>query len=226
MRSTLWTCLLMLCIAGVYFNGCQTADQQSELADIQQDDGEDDFADASEDSQESDEEEDVYSSEAPHPKEASAWFTRKLIMTSRQPSADSINRCSERVDSISSQAPNLRAMQDASASLESSVSDNPRIFHWCFYQMMADLDIKLSNDVSLMEEKSEIFMSRMKSLWVLGKALDDSGRSNRYIKYLKARYTEINQTVFGRRLEQMSANDFRLPVSGRGKSAIKFDEQD
>ncbi len=223
MRSTLYTFLLLLCIATVYVNGCQTAQQQSDLASLQ-DEEPDDQGLESEDLAE----EEVDSSSGvtlmPHPKEASAWFTRKLIMTSRQPSADSINRCRERVESVSSQATNLRALQDVAADLESPVSSNLRVFHWCFYQMMSDLDNSLAADASLMDEKAGIFLARMKSLWALGRALDASSTTGVYMNYLRARYTEISQNTFGRRLESMSAGDFRLPASSRGKPAEEFDE--
>jgi hypothetical protein len=90
--------------------------------------------------------------------------------------------------------------------------------------MMADLDLKLDSTASLMDEKGEIFLSRMRSLWVMARALDELNHSEVYMKYLRVRYTEISQTVFGRNLEVIDPNGFSLPTVGAGKAAARFEE--
>ncbi len=222
MRSTLCTCLMLLSITGVYFVSCQTSDQQIQIDDLELDSSE---SSTTEPTPESSEESTALEGlNASHPKEPNAWFTRKLIMTSRQPSSEGIERCKERVESTANQATNLRSLEDISADLERTVSDNPKIYHWCFYQMMADLDNKLAKEAPLMDEKSGIFLTRMRCLWVLASALDATNGTHRYMQYLRARYTEISQNVFGRNLEIMNARDFRMPVKDRGKSASSYDE--
>jgi hypothetical protein len=222
MRSTVWTCLMLLSITGVYFVSCQSTEEDTQLNDIEQSSLDDLSSDSALDS--STDSADGYGLTAPHPKEPTAWFTRKLLMTSRQPSSESISKCKDRVESTAGQATNLRALEDTAAGLEAAVNNNPRVYHWCFYQMMSDLDINLAKDAPVMEEKAGIFIARMRSLWALGKALDSANQTNLYMRYLKSRYTEISQNVFGRNLEPMDARDFRLPASDRGKSAAAFDE--
>ena len=222
MRPTLYTCMLLLCVAVVYFNGCQTTDDDNQLGDLEQADTGNIAQDSSWDEKNQASQENV--SGMTHPKEATAWFTRKLIMTSRQPSPDSISRCQERVESNSSQAQNLRSLEDVAAGLENVTAESPKVYHWCFYQMMSDLDNRLAGDSSLMDEKANIFLARMKSLWVLARALDATSNSKTYMKYLRSRYTDISQNVFGRNLELMDAQAFRLPVKESGKGAATYSD--
>ena len=159
-----------------------------------------------------------------HPKRPTAWFTRRLLMTATQPSATKIVECRERVESAVADAPNLSALDAVALAIQNDVGTQQIIYHWCFYQIMADLDIRLENNAPLMQDKAEIFLGRMKTLWVLGRALDDSTKQATYLKYLNARYREISQTLFGRNLETVDLDSFNLPSSGGGKPAAAFDE--
>lgn len=160
-----------------------------------------------------------------HPKEPTAWFTRRLLMTSPHPSAKRINECRERVDAAIKDAPNLRALVEVSKSLEDTIMESPNLYHWCFYQMMADLDLRLENDTPLMTDKGEVFLTRMRSLWAMARALDQTLPDRGYMTYLRVRYTEISQNVFGRNLETMDIESFRLESPGQSKAAAAFQNQ-
>ncbi len=159
-----------------------------------------------------------------HPKEPTAWFTRRMLMISPQPSAKRINECRERVEAAIKDAPNLRALNEVSISLEKTILESPNLYHWCFYQMMADLDTRLDSETPLMTDKAEIFLSRMRSLWVMAKGLDQTMPDQGYLTYLRIRYTDISQNVFGRNLEPMDIDSFRGSGSRLLKSAGRFED--
>jgi hypothetical protein len=159
-----------------------------------------------------------------HPKEPTAWFTRRLLMTTPQPTSTEINNCRERAESTVKDAPNLAALDAVALALETEVGNKTPVYHWCFYQIMADLDIRLDNNTPLMQDKADIFLSRMKTLWALARSLDSTDGQQTYIKYLRARYTEISQNIFGRNLETVDLDSFRMPTTGAGKSASEFEE--
>jgi hypothetical protein len=159
-----------------------------------------------------------------HPKNPTAWFTRRLLMTATQPSATKIVACRERVESAVADAPNLSALDSVALAIQSEVGTQVIVYHWCFYQIMADLDIRLENNAPLMQDKAEIFLGRMKTLWVLGRALDNSAAQKIYLKYLNTRYREISQTLFGRNLETVDLDSFSVPTRDGGKPATEFDE--
>ena len=157
-----------------------------------------------------------------HPKEATAWSTRRLIMTSRQPSPKLIQQCLDNVESLARSATNLEALGDAAADMRRNVTNDVNLYHWCFYQMMASLDEQLERPLSLMDEKADLFLDKMSRLWILAEALDGASNSNIYLKYLKSRYTSISLQTFGRMLENVDSG-LKAPVDNRrGKSAGYF----
>lgn len=161
-----------------------------------------------------------------HPSEPTAWFTKKLVMTSNQPSSKDINDCTENLDGKARSATNLDAMRKASLSLNNIVVRNKVVYHWCFYQLMANLDSKMEEPLSLMDEKADIFLDQMAKLWILAYTLDDVSQTNHYMKYLRARYTNISQHTFGRNLELMNHEMLGFSNNGRGKPAgFFFDQQ-
>ncbi len=204
-----------------FFASCQSPDPKSQLSDLMDDSQQEsqNFAD-----EETEEDSDESPARDAHPKQATAWYTRKLVMTSIQPSSESIKRCRERVEATAGQSTNLRALNDAANALEEAVDRHETVFHWCFYQMMVDLDQKLEHEPLLIDEKADLFLSRMRSLWSLAQTLDTVKDSDIYIPYLRTRYKEMNQTLFGRRLERMDMDDFRMKVNAPGKRAADNDD--
>jgi hypothetical protein len=223
MRRLITSSIILAAVVGNYFAGCKSTAPQAQLADFQVIDQQ------SEQSQGSDlttGPEDPATIESKlvrsHPKEPTAWFTSKLLLTTQQPSANRVNECRERVDSAVKDAPNLRALDEVATLLISSVNKSPTLYHWCFYQMMSDLDGKLDLETPLMQDKAEIFLTRMRSLFALAKALDMTLPDRIYLRYLRVRYTEISQTVFGRNLENMDPESFRSRSTSESKPAAEF----
>lgn len=157
-----------------------------------------------------------------HPKDPTAWATRRLIMTTAQPSPRAIQKCEDMVESLAKSATNLEALSGAATDLRADVTKDKSLYHWCFYQMMASLDEKMDQPLSLMDEKADLFLDKMSRLWILAGALDSAAKSNVYVKYLKTRYTSISLQTFGRLLETMDSGITPAANSNRGKSAEYF----
>jgi hypothetical protein len=212
------TALLSICSIACRSTAPQATKQEFALSDQQSSEDElDEFED------EEETEATTLSSQAlTHPKEATAWSTRRLIMTTNQPNSGAIQSCLDTVESLARRATNLEALADAATDLRSDVTKDRALYHWCFYQMMASLDEKLEQPLSLMDEKAELFLDRMSRLWILAGALDGSSRSTVYTKYLRSRYTNISLQTFGRLLENMDSGVTPAGNSTRGKSAGYF----
>lgn len=224
MKLTIWHMLAILLIVAAVGSGCRSTtpssnNEEFSLSDSQSiDQQRDEFEDESTESDEG------AQTRLSHPKDATAWNTRRLILSVRQPSPSKVSDCFETVAGAIKGARNLQSLEDASVALQSSVSKNTSLYHWCFYQMMADLDEQLNKNLPLMSEKAELFLERMSQLWVLGTALTDTIGSDLYVKYLRTRYTEISQNTFGRRLENVDPDALIMSNHGRGKSAGSFQE--
>ena len=222
MRSKIAPIIVLLSVVGVCLNGCRSSRSQRESAEFELTEGEQQTSD-DEDSFEIDDTQAPESSLV-HPKEPTAWFTRRLLMTVAQPSASKINDCKENTEGAAKDASNLRALNEVSESLQVIVEKRLYIYHWCFYQMMADLDQKLEADSSLMHDKANLFFGRMSALWAMAQSLDVVTESDVYMNYLRTRYTDISQNLFGRRLEIVDLNSFIQKDPGRGKPQERFSE--
>jgi hypothetical protein len=215
------TALLSICSIACRSTAPQATKQEFALSDQQlSEDAPDEFED--EEDEEATEVTTPSSQSRTHPKEATAWSTRRLIMTANQPNPDAIQNCLDTVESLARRATNLEALADAAADLRSDVAKDKTMYHWCFYQMMASLDEKLEQPISLMDEKAELFLDKMSRLWILAGALDGNSRSSVYTKYLRSRYTNISLQTFGRLLENMDSGVTPTDNSTRGKSAGYF----
>jgi hypothetical protein len=222
MRSKIGPIIVSLTVVGLYLNGCRSSRSQRESEEFQLTEGQQQTSD-DEDSFSSDDTQAPKSSLV-HPKEANAWFTRRLLMTVAQPSATKINECKENTEGATKDATNLRGLNEVAESLQATVEKRLNIYHWCFYQMMADLDQKLENDSSLMQDKANLFFGRMPALWAIAQSLDQATESPVYMNYLRTRYTDISQNMFGRRLEIVDLNSFIQKDPGRGKPQGRFSE--
>ena len=161
-----------------------------------------------------------------HPKKPDAWNTRKLLMLYPQPAPARILECKETVESLTANTKNLRDLDEAALSIGTKVQQNKAQYHWCFYQLMTDLDLKLERDGPMMTEKSELFLGRMKTLWVIAKSLDagNSSQSSVYNNYLRQRYMEISQHEFGRPTEVVDPDALMQTAGKSGKSASAYED--
>lgn len=222
MRSKIAPIIILLSVVGVYLNGCRSSRSQRETEEFQLTEGQQETPD-DEDSF-NDDDTQAPKSSLVHPKEATAWFTRRLLMTVTQPNATKINECKENTEGATKDATNLRGLNEVAESLQAIVEKHSNTYHWCFYQMMADLDQKLENDSSLMQDKANLFFDRMPALWAIAQSLDQATESHVYMNYLRTRYTDISQNLFGRRLEIVDLNSFIQKDPGRGKPQGRFSE--
>jgi hypothetical protein len=160
-----------------------------------------------------------------HPLRADEWSTRRAIMLNKQPSSVEITQCKDRVEGLARRTFNLHAMDEASISIEGEVSNKTFLYHWCFYQMVADLDIQLSkHDASLFSDKASLFSQRMKALWIMGRALDESSDNDdhTYLHYVRRRYVDMSQTHFGRTVEVIDPRVFSSTAGKSGKAAGEY----
>jgi len=222
MRFKIAPIIVLLSVVGVYLNGCRSSRSQRETEEFQLTEGQQEIPDDY-DSFNGDDTQ-TPKSRLVHPKEATAWFTRRLLMTVTQPNATRINECKENTEGATKDATNLRGLNEVAELLQANVEKHSNIYHWCFYQMMADLDQKLENDSSLMQDKANIFFGRMPALWAIAQSLDQATESHVYMNYLRTRYTDISQNLFGRRLEIVDLNSFIQKDPGRGKPQERFSE--
>lgn len=163
-----------------------------------------------------------------HPKKPDAWNTRKLIMTYPQPSPTRILECKETIESLAANTKNLRDLDEAALSIGTKVQQNKSQYHWCFYQLMTDLDLKLERDGPMMTEKSQLFLDRMRTLWVLAKSLDTSNanQATAYNNYLRQRYMDISQHQFGRPVEVVDPDVLMQTAGKAGKPATAYQDPD
>lgn len=222
MNKTPWTWLAMGIVFAWYGHSCKTSPEQSDLEDAFELQDSDELGETSAKAASRKKDRRV---RLVHPQKSDAWFTRKSIMVHTQPSPEAILECKENAESIAINASNLRSLDEGALSLEGQVSAQPGVYHWCFYQLMTDLDIKLERDTPLLTEKSEIFLSRMRVLWVLAKALDATRSTDvtTYANYLRTRYIGISQNHFGRTVEVVDPEGLLQTAGKSGKSAGPYD---
>ena len=141
-------------------------------------------------------------SKTPHPKQATAWETRKLLLTSKLPATESLNSCQEELRSLASEAGSEEDMVRLQEAVASAARRNPQLYHWCFYRIVTLIDWSLDKDEGVLpRDKIPRFFSRMKGLWALARALDDIYRTRLYFSYLRIRYMQISKDYFGRSLD-------------------------
>ncbi|MBP9708722.1 MAG: hypothetical protein KBD78_13875 [Oligoflexales bacterium] len=136
-----------------------------------------------------------------HPEEITEDATTLLLLTEDQPSDPELQKCESMLKSIAEKIFSYKGLDKAEQDLSELVGENPPLYHWCFYQLMSQLDIKLKSPVVDIQEKSKTFASSMKELWILAKTMGEESESNIYCIYLRNRYLQINLDYFGRRLE-------------------------
>lgn len=148
-----------------------------------------------------------FSGKLPHPKAASRWRTRELIMTSQITMQDEIRTCKNELSALTTNALSPETMLTSRNILTQAIIENVEAYHWCFYLTMLDLDNRLdAADINMnFSEKYALFTQGMKSQWILARALDAALSSKRYFGYLRRRYIEISQGHFGKPLEVISA---------------------
>lgn len=148
----------------------------------------------------SDDGNDVMDPEFPHPAQVSASSTKQLLITHEQPNAQSLDACRANLQSTANSVFSVPALSDATEKFNSLITESPSLYHWCFYQMLSQLDEKLAGPDLELTKKYQTFVSEIKFLFILAQALDTNVSPPIYCQYLKLRYIDISKMYFGRRL--------------------------
>ncbi|MCX6117138.1 MAG: hypothetical protein NT027_06330 [Proteobacteria bacterium] len=159
----------------------------------------------------------------PHPKKSSSWETKKLIMTHQQPSDFEISLCKSKLDDLILNSKSYQSLQEASLTFQSTVTESRRLYHWCFYQISAQLDMTLGRDDQSYEAQKEFFANQMKALWILAVDLDNEG-TKIYTNHARQRYIEISRSYFGRSIEIIDQSALHVTSGKSGKPAQEFQE--
>jgi hypothetical protein len=109
------------------------------------------------------------------------------------------------VVALSNDATNDDRLLEVEREMEKTVTANPELYHWCFYWMMRNLDIRADQSGLAGDDRNRLFSSGMRGLWALGRALDRARGVNRYFPYLRVRYMQLSQDFFGRKLEVLAS---------------------
>lgn len=134
-----------------------------------------------------------------HPRKPTAWETRKLFMT-HSVNIPKILGCQKELEALSQEAINEEMLISVQNVLLASISQEPALFHWCFYYEMMIVDLKLE-DINLNRsytKKYSFFIEQMKKLWILARSLDVFFDTKKYFGYLRLRYIQINEDHFGK----------------------------
>lgn len=150
----------------------------------------------------------------PHPRSDTKWETNILILTNNTPAKNILTQCASEIQAQTEQALSEYAIQASLQKIKAEIATKPELFHWCFYYIVNKLDYKLDQFGLSHETKITIFYKDMASLWVLAKALDAARKVDFYFHYLRNRYIEISEQIFGRPLEVVSR-----PFPGQHKNS-------
>ena len=189
---TLWVMLILLKSCLSYWSQQETPSKQQKSED------EDELNSAEESSTGTTEGE---GPRLPFPQKPTRHSTRVMLLAQPQPIASQINACREQVQSIGLNAQSQEEMAIARKQLVPLVEADTIIYHFCFFQLMAELDQKLLEGGSVMTQQAPVFLDTMRSLWIVASALDTVSDTERYFNYLKKRYMELSASIFGRTLE-------------------------
>ena len=136
--------------------------------------------------------------ELTHPQAANEFATRIFVSTATQHPPEKITECIEQITAISKDSSNQDDMVKAIGTTQSLFAQNLPLYHSCFYQIAARLDNRLAQGGPLISELSKEFFETTHAMWIMAKALDRVTGQKAYYSYLKQRYVQISQDVFGR----------------------------
>lgn len=143
---------------------------------------------------------DVMDPEYPHPTQVSASSTKQLLITHDQPSAQDLDACRANLLSSANATTSVPALAAATENFDMLISESPSKYHWCFYQILSQLDDSLASTTLELTQKYQTFVNEVKILFILAQALDAKISPPVYCQYLKLRYVDISRNYFGRRL--------------------------
>jgi hypothetical protein len=139
----------------------------------------------------------------PHPAVATAWYTRALVSTAKLPETEFVASCREDIHAIGAASLNHDAMVEAEKQIKTLIQGKLEAYHWCFYVSMLHLDLLLATSREQIDAVAGKFLSNMRDMWILARALDRERGGTKYFTYLKSRYIQLSQDFFGRPLKSI-----------------------
>lgn len=196
--------LALFCLMAPAFSACTTPSSQLDDREEWSDDVED--------------REDEQRGHLPHPAKATAYATRVLIATrgggrtagvTSWPGTARLGTCSDEIRALARESTSQEQLMRAQMDLTESVGQDPTLYHFCFYNVMVELDQKLDEGGPVMTELASEFFAGFRALWILGRSLDAVTGKTTYFDYVRKRYVQVSKDYFGRDLE-IYAPAFRL----------------
>ena len=139
-----------------------------------------------------------------HPETPDAFGTQALILASEQPQPEQIDRCKVYLTSLAGVIDDDASLLSSKEKLSQDISKEIPTYHWCYYQMVRNLDVDMTSSQFSFDQKGEKFFVGMKILWLLAKSLEEVTQDFRYFNYLKERYVQLNHDIFGRSMSSVA----------------------
>lgn len=164
----------------------------------------------------------------PHPRQANAFETNRMVMIATdRPSDEDLGVCAADLGAMGRTSQNGDSLVQSRDLLASAVSKNPKYYHWCFYRYMVSLDQSLEGAMKSIpfEKRYQEFLASMKTMWILARALDKTRSNSMYFSYLRTRYLQLSKYHFARKLEVITGplGDKRPAYNlSPGKPAAEF----
>lgn len=150
----------------------------------------------------------------PHPAKPSAWHVRTFVTTQPQPPVAKVTACIEQVAAIAKDAENEQGLAAGQIQVGNLIGTDLAVYHYCFYQMMLRLDMRMEAGGPLMDDLATAFFDGMRRLWILARALDAGMGRDTYFKFLARRYIDMSRQYFGRYIEVVTPPLNRLKDQG------------
>ena len=155
------------------------------------------------------------------PKTTEPIALTRLLVGRPQPGQKKIRDCALELTSLTQESGDLETMENQAAKFGDNISQEPEFYHWCFFQLMKDIQDRLEKDHRTYDAKAKIFLEKMRQQWVLAKSLDSRVDKHPYKDYLQAIYIQLSRSIFGRDVETLdvgSENPFLLGGARKEKN--------
>lgn len=144
----------------------------------------------------------IVSSEAinlQHPEDASLSALENLFAKKSVPnwSKETNEKCEEPILTLKDKS---RSLEEFHQGVKELIHQNPSLFHWCFYGKILELEKQLNAEVFILE-KQNLFINTFKFLAPLSKAFLSETLDSRYYRYSIARYQQLSERLFFKKVE-------------------------
>ena len=138
---------------------------------------------------------------AVHLKKFNSQNLQRLIAVNDQPENAKVTECVDALLIDVSAMINEADMKAQRTKYIETFRTDTDFYHWCFYNMLAQIDIKLDSLELSFQDAYKLFMQHMKVLWIMARALDDINENNIYFVKLRKAYRYYSRAYFARDLE-------------------------